>query len=404
MADSVAYKKSNTYLAGTFIPRYSSVALGLSYSGKVGDTFPNYSEGYGSTIWKNGIVIGGTANGAPGQVYYTIYSDEYSQDIQPNPSLDILPLAWGVIGTPEHGIGENAILNKINELPAMTDLPKHSTYSDAIDWLIGQNKYLITNRNYPTIGYRYDQTAIVAVYDPTFIASYPFVNYNVYDLTGKSDYGLLTFGASWDTVYKNSFILGGNNYIALRPTLLDPLNGLSSFTVSIWFNQQALPPHNEASTLLFLQDSSSGKGNLPSSSDGTWLRVFIDDIGGISIEGDPKITGTQCQQPTKICDVFSYLSTWVSLIFSVDEMGNMEIVLNGSAIQTAIANFNGSGSFAVNSPGPCSIGAQQTGSWGSTTYLLKTGFNGNIGATHIYSGSLTADEMTDLYTKTVGLY
>jgi hypothetical protein len=399
MADSVAYKKSNNYLAGTFIPEYSSVALGLSYSGKDGDTFPNYSGGYGSTIWKNGIEIGGTANGAPTQVYYTIYSDEYSQDIQPNPSLDILPLAWVVVGP-----YETDILNKINDLPEMTDITKHSTYSDAIYWLIGQNKYIITNRNYPSIGYRYDQTPLVAVYDPTFIASYPFVGKDVYDLTGKSASAALTTAAYWDSSGRNSFVLTTGEYIVLRPTLLNSLNGLSSFTVSMWFNPQAFPPSGEASTLLFLQDASSGIGNKPSQSNGTWLRVFLDDTGSINIEGDPKITNNPCQPAAKICDISTYLSTWVSLIFSVDENGNMTIVLNGSEIAPTNANFNGGGSFAAGSPRPCSIGAQQTGSWGSTTYLLKTGFNGNIGATHIYSGSLTADEMTDLYTKTVGLY
>lgn len=399
MSDSVAYKNSNTYLDGTFIPQYSSVSLGLSYSGLDYDTFPNLSGGYGSTIWKNGITIGGTANGAPTTVYYVIYSDQYSQDIQPNPSLDILPLAWAVTGP-----SQNDIRDKINDLPAMTDATKHSTYTDAITWLIDENKYLITNRNYPSIGYRYDQTPLVAVYDPTFIASYPFISKDVYDLTGKSGSAVLTSSASWDTVNKNSFILPTGEYIALRPNLLSFLDGLSSFTVSMWFNLQSLPISGEASTLLFLQDSASGTGNIPSPSTGTWLRVFIDDAGFVNIEGDPKATGIQCQPSVKFCDVSSYVSDWVSLIFSVDQTGGMEIVLAGVQQPPAIANFNGGGSFTTFSPRPCSIGAQQTGPWGSTTYLNKTGFAGNIGATHIYSGTLTVDEMLDLKSKTSYLY
>ena len=399
MANPVAYKNSNSTLDGTFIPEYSSVSLGLIHSGITGDTFPNFSDGYGTTIWKNGIEIGGTANGAPTQVYYTIYSDEYSPEIQPNPALDILPLAWGVTGP-----SQNDIRDKINDLPAMSEIPKHSTYVGAIAWLINENKYLITNRNYPSIGYRYDQTPLVSVYDPTFIASYPFVSKDVYELTGKSESAVLTASASWDTVNKNSFILPMGEYIALRPTLINLLAGLSSFTVSMWFNLQSLPISSEASTLLFLQDASSGTGNSPSPSTGTWLRIFIDETGLVNIEGDPKVTGHQCQPAVNMCDVSTYTSTWVSLIFTVNETGNIEIVLNGSVTTPVTTNFDGGGSFSAGSPRPCSVGAQQTGSWGSTVYLNKTGFSGNMGAIHIYSGSLSTDEMIDLYAKTSDLY
>jgi hypothetical protein len=398
MADSVAYKNTNTSLEGTFIPGYSSVALGLSYSGLDNDTFPDFNSGYGSTIWKNGITVGGTANGAPTTVYYVIYSDEYSQDIQPNPGLDILPLAWAVLGP-----DQNDIRDKINDLPAMSEIPKHSTYTNAINWLIGQNKYLITNGNYPSIGYRYNQTPLVFTYDPTFIASYPLVGTNVYDLTGRSFYGLLKGGCYWDTIDKNSFVVVPNtgSYLSISNTMLPYLDGSSGFTISIWFNITSLPSNVDAGTLLYLNDTNSATGNNPQPSAGTWLRIFIDSIGKINIEGDPKLSGN-CPPPEALCSAPSP-GTWSSLIISVSESDIIQVVLDGADLGTINYNFD-AGPFSVISPRASSIGAQQSGNFPLTAYQNGTGFDGKIGAVHIYFGELSVGEMQDLYTKTSYLY
>jgi hypothetical protein len=396
MSDSVAYKKSNAFLDGTFIPEYSSVALGLSYSSVDADTFPNFTENYGGLNWKNGIEIGGTADGTAGQtVYYTIYSDEYNQGIQLDPDL-ALPLAWGVLGS-----STSDIQAKINDLPAMSSVSKHRNYSGSIQWLIGQGKYLITNRNYPSIGYRYGQTPLVSVYDPTFIASYPFVGTAVYDLTGKSTSGLLRGSCYWDT---NSFVLSPSesSYIAISENTVVELAETSAITISIWFNIQSLPTDSDAAALLFLQDAESGAGNNPQASPGTWLRIFIDPDSKIRIEGDPKTNGTPCPSPVILCSAPG-ASIWSSLILSISEGGNIGVVLNGVSLSTATYIFPGSGRFNVNSPGYCSIGAQQSGVW-PTTYKSGTGFDGYIGAVHIYKGALTVSEMQDLYAKTVGLY
>ena len=396
MSDSVAYKKYNAFLDGTFIPEYSSVALGLSYSGVDADTFPNFTENYGGLNWKNGIEIGGTADGTSGQtVYYTIYSDEYNQGIQLDPDL-ALPLAWGVLGS-----STSDIKDKINDLPAMTSESKHTNYSGSIQWLISQGKYLITNRNYPSIGYRYDQTPLVGVYDPTFIASYPFVGTAVYDLTGKSTSGLLRGSCYWNT---DSFVLSpsGSSYIAISENTVVELSETSAITISIWFNIQSLPTDSDAAALLFLQDAESGAGNNPQPSVGTWLRIFIDSGAKIYIEGDPKMTGFSCPTPAVLCTAPG-ASIWSSLILSISEDGNIEVVQDGVASSTVIYNFSGSGTFKARTPGYCSIGAQQSGAW-PTTYKSGTGFNGNIGAVHIYKGALTTSEMQDLYAKTSSLY
>jgi hypothetical protein len=396
MADSVAYKKSNAFLDGTFIPEYSSVSLGLSYSGVDGDTFPNFTENYGGLNWKNGIEIGGTADGTAGQtVYYTIYSDEYNQGIQLDPDL-ALPLAWGVLGS-----SPNDISGKINDLPAMTDIPKHTNYPESIQWLIDQGKYLITNRNYPSIGYRYDQTPLVGVYDPTFIASYPFVGTAVYDLTGKSTSGLLRGSCYWDT---DSFVLSssGSSYIAISENTVAQLAETSAITISIWFNVQSFPTSTNAATLLFLQNTESGAGNNPQPSLGTWLRIFMNSLGEIYIEGDPKMDGSTCPTPVILCSAAG-TSIWSSLILSISENGNIEVVQDGGPSSIVTYNFSGSGVFKVRTPRYCSIGAQQSGAW-PTTYKSGTGFDGSIGAVHIYKGALTTSEMQDLYTKTVGLY
>jgi hypothetical protein len=246
---------------------------------------------------------------------------------------------------------------------------------------------------------------LVFVYDPTFIASYPLVGSNVYDLTGRSSYGLLRGGCYWDSSDKNSFILSPNtsSYFSIRDTILNQLNGASAFTLSIWFNTNSLPQPGSAGTLLYLSDADSANGNNPRPSAGTWLRIFMDSDSNINIEGDPKIGGN-CEPSQVLCAVPFNPSTWVSLIISVLDNGIISVMLDGVTQSNVNYNFAGGGTFLVQSPRTSSIGSQQTGNFPSTTYQSDTGFDGKIGSVHIYSGELSTNEMFDLYSKTTDLY
>ena len=125
--------RNTAQLAGALIPSYSSVALGLGYPGSVATDFPNFSNLYGSTTWRNGIDIGATANGSNNaNIFYAIYSTEVSQGLSPVPNVSV---GWGITGSTQ-----TDILNTINRLPGMSPIAKHTTYYDAINWLIGQNK------------------------------------------------------------------------------------------------------------------------------------------------------------------------------------------------------------------------------------------------------------------------
>jgi hypothetical protein len=246
---------------------------------------------------------------------------------------------------------------------------------------------------------------LIFAYDPTFIASYPLVGTNVYDLTGRSFYGLLKGGCYWDTVDKNSFVVAPNtgSYLSISNTMLPYLDSSSAFTISIWFNITSLPSSVNAGTLLYLNETNSAAGNNPQPSAGTWLRVFVDAIGKINIEGDPKLSGIYCPPPETLCDAPS-LGTWASLIISVTESGIIQVVLDGVYLGAINYNFVGSGPFSIISPKASSIGAQQSGNFPLTTYQTGTGFDGKIGAVHIYFGELSVGEMQDLYTKTSYLY
>ena len=179
--NSIAYKQSNSFLAGSFIPWYSSVSYIPAYAGAgaTAAAYINLGAGYGSTNWRNGIEIGGTANGSSNQsISYSIYSDTYTQGATSAPNS--LPVGWGVTGGTT-----TDILNLVNRLPAMHPITKHTTYAQASEWLITRG-YFLANRNYPAIMYDSTNTPMILAFDPSFSASYPLTGSNIYELTGNS--------------------------------------------------------------------------------------------------------------------------------------------------------------------------------------------------------------------------
>jgi len=398
--NSVAPKNA-LQLAGALIPSYSSVALGLGYPGSVASDFPNFSGGYGSTEWRNGIDIGATANGSnDANVVYAIYSDEVSQGYSPDPNVAV---GWGITGSTE-----TDILNTINRLPGMSPVTKHTTYDQAIGWLISETKYLPVNRDYPQISYSTD-TPLVAAYDPSFMASYPFTGISMYDLTGYSVSGTLAGSAYWDSTNKNAMVFNGSTSDHIEfgsiATLGNPTSPTNSgMTISIWFNVTSYPTPGTIATLFQLSSTSSGNA-APAS--GIWSRIYINDAGDIFYDGDPQQQGGAGGGPTPVPNVTLYRSvstgSWLNLVVSIDGLnsaGNIKSSLNGAGIAVANYSFLATGIFNTGAVGNSYMGCS-TGAGGPAA---NTFFTGKIGAFHIYKGLLTEDQIRDIYVKTSYLY
>ena len=379
-------------LAGALIPSYSSVALGLSYPGEVASDFPNFSGGYGSTEWRNGIDMGATANGSnDANIVYAIYSDEVSQGYSSIPNVAV---GWGITGSTE-----TDILNTINRLPAMSPITKHANYSDAINWLISENKYLPVNRDYPQISYN-TATPLVAAYDPSFMASYPFTGNAMYDLTGYSGAsGTLTGSTYWDSTNKNAMVFTSpnNDYISFNPVTV--LHGSEGMTISIWFKVTAPA---SMSTLFQLNSSSSANSSVGPAT-GIWSRIYITNTGDIYYDGDPQQQGSgQLISAVRLYTGVSF-GVWHNLVVSINGLvpeENIKSSLDGAVIQTKSYSFWNPGNFSTGAVTTSYIGC----SFDAVGPGAGTFIDGRIGALHIYTGLLTEAQTMDIYTKTNSIY
>ena len=392
--NSVAPKNASQ-LAGALIPGYSSVALGLGYPGSVASDFPNFSNSYGSTEWRNGIDIGATANGSGNSnIVYAIYSDEASQGLSPATNVSV---GWGITGNTQ-----TDILNTINRLPAMSPVAKHTTYADAITWLIGQNKYLPVNRNYPEISYN-TATPLVSAYDPSFMASYPLTGGSIYDLTGYagSTAGTLQASTYWDSVNKNAMVFdGSNDYITFSP--ITALNNAVGMTISIWFNIATFPAGVQMATLFQLISTASASSSVLTACDSIWSRIYINSMGEIFYDGDPQQAGGVGNLTSVKLDNATAAS-WNNLVVVIDgatSTENIRFSLNGGGIQYANYGFRSIGNFNTGGLITSYIGcSRNVGSPRGGTF-----FNGSIGAFHIYEGILTDAQVEDIYSKTITIY
>jgi hypothetical protein len=394
--NSVAPKGGNTQLAGALIPEYSSVALGLGYPGSVATDFPNFSNSYGNTEWRNGIDMGATANGSnDANIFYAIYSDEFSQGYGTLESNVVV--GWGITGSTE-----TDILNTINRLPAMSTITKHANYIEAINWLISEEKYLPVNRDYPQISYN-TATPLVAAYDPSFMASYPLTGGSMYDLSGYSGApGALLNSTYWNSSSKNAMVFnGGTDYIEFGSiaTLDTPTSGM---TISIWF-KVTYPDSGTIATLFQLSSNASGNA---APANGIWSRIYIDSSGGIFYDGDPQQQGVDPPTPVPNVKLYEAVSagSWHNLVVSIDGINptnNIKSSLDGASIVIDDYSFLVTGPFntggVANSYMGCSIGA-------GSVPAADTFFTGSIGALHIYKGLLTEDQIKDIYVKTNSIY
>ena len=382
--------RNTAQLAGALIPSYSSVALGLGYPGSVATDFPNFSNLYGSTTWRNGIDIGATANGSNNaNIFYAIYSTEVSQGLSPVPNVSV---GWGITGSTQ-----TDILNTINRLPGMSPIAKHTTYYDAINWLIGQNKYLPVNRNYPEISYN-TATPLVSAYDPSFMASYPLTGGSIYDLTGYSGTnGTLQFSTYWDSVDKNAMIFSSPSQDYIQFGSIPTLQGAEAMTISVWFKLTNMPDANKIATLFQLVSTGSAASTTGPASR-VWSRIYINDGGDIFYDGDPQqLTGV-------VSSILLYsigAGAWHNLVVVINGgTGQIRSSLDGAAIVGQNYGFIAPGSFNTGGVITSYMGcSHESGSPGPGTF-----FDGKIGALHIYNGVLTDAQARDIYTKTSSIY
>jgi hypothetical protein len=393
MADAIAPKGANPSLKGTLIPNYSTVAYGLTTDVDYG-FFPNYSEAYGSTEWRNAIEIGGTANGSENNtVYYTIYSDRATQGY----GGTNLAVAWGI--TTNTGV-DSSILETVNRLPGMDGVTPHSTFSNAMGWLLS-NGYFVANKNYPKI--EFSETSLKYAFDPTFMASYPWTSNQLYELTGNAgnDNGILTGDcvSTVDTGNGNTPYIrvdatpSNEGFLLLPQSMLDGMSSVYGITLSFWFKVDSVTATNDQ-CLLSVYDTTYNN----------WIRIFIDTSGKLKFEGDLRGTGTPSTQ-VSLADGFSptvyYLAT-VSIDLTND---NLRSWLSSTS-NFGISTYNNSYSYGGTtgdpsyntSSGAVSLGARVNGSYPGSVYSGQ-GTDGNFGSLYVHVDSSAYSFNLDMATK-----
>lgn len=205
MANPIAYN-SGTTVSGCINTGTISLAI---------DNL-NYSTRPGNLNWYAG---------ADPTNRYLIVSDTYSQGV--DTQANSKPTIWAT-----SALTDNELLKWINGLPARSGQSTFGTLADAVSWLTGQNKYLISNQHYPQIV----TSGMVLNLDAGFTSSYPNVGTNWYDLYSGGT-GSLNNGPTWNNLGMSSNISfdGTNDYYELtnRDTSLEfqPNQSYSCFII-----------------------------------------------------------------------------------------------------------------------------------------------------------------------------
>jgi hypothetical protein len=282
----------------------------------------------------------------------------------------------------------------------MAPIAKHTNYEDAISWLIGEGKYFPVNRNYPQISYN-TETPIVMAYDPSFMASYPFVGNSIYDLSGYGSDGSFVNNAYWDDANKNSIILDSStsDYISLPSNCVSGLNNASGMTISIWFNIDSFPAPGSTSTLLDFKNT--GSGTIVPDSINVWSKIYIDENGNALYVGDPQANGSSPASAVTLRSLSGSIGAWRNLVVSISQDGSIGSCLNGGGVTYTTYGFTTLGPFSTTGSSASSIGTSLDASFNPIT---GTSFDGKIGSVHIYRGILNSDQMMDIVTKTTSIY
>jgi len=376
MADPVAYKYIITSGQNLIAPYWSSVLVGLQGENKI-----NFSEPYygGYLNFRNGYQ-------ATGGVNYVLYSDDYSQGVQ-GEQLLALPVAWTC------DANEGAFINLMNAIPARHRLEPFATKSDAISWMVAENKYLLVNKTYPEIAY--NNCLLQAVYDPSYSGSYPIAGANIYDISGcETTYpavmvsdGVVTSLIPEPYTY---FDLTGEalQYCEIPASLLQRMIAANNleFSLGVWFylDSSLRFPRN-----LFRLTAGAG------APDKDWFRVYVTE-GNITLKASFNVNENSGSTSTVAENVS--LSKWhfFTATFRIDPMSNnLTYRFYFNSVQYD------RGSFGISSPSEL-----YTTNNGEFAHYIGTednttgGYKGFIGSFYIYSGALSEPNIIDLYNKT----
>ena len=163
MANPVTYNSGN-FITGSL--KRSVISVGISPQLNI--------SGYN---WRNGFEDNNL---------WVIYSDTYSmgQATQGN----ALPTIWATPVKTDQGL-----ITLINSLSERNGQSAFTTLSDAVSWLNSQNKYFLSNQNYPPIV----TDGLVFLVDAGFAASYPSVGTTAYDLGTQQFVNSIQNGTGW---------------------------------------------------------------------------------------------------------------------------------------------------------------------------------------------------------------
>jgi hypothetical protein len=332
MANPVTYNQG-TSIAGSL--KSSVISVGVTPSLNI--------SGYN---WRNGF---------ENNNIWVIYSDTYSQG--QTTQGNAVPTIWATPVFTDAGL-----LNLINVLPARAGQTAFTTLSSAISWLYGENKYFLSNQNYPFI----PTTNLVYFMDAGYSASYPNVGSTLYDLSGNGATGDLLNGTGWNNLYtKSSLVFDGtddkvycNNNSAIN------FDGNQVYTVLSWIYPQ-------------------GAGT-------TWHGIFSkgnDQQYALTINSGSAFFHYE----TNLSAAAALNSSGGSVVYNRWQMVGVryknpgrEIILNGTVIASDSATVSSSSNTEQ-----LRIGEGNTGEV----------FRGNINSTMIWDRNLTDDEILQAYYK-----
>ena len=289
----------------------------------------NYSTRPGNLNWYAG---GDNTN------KYIIISDTFSQGV--DTQANSRPTMWATSAQTD-----SELLKWINGLPARSGQSTFSTLLDAISWLEGQGKYLISNQHYPQIV----TSGMVLNMNAGFTASYPNVGTTWYDLTNTKN-GVLTNGPTWVNSGTTSYFdFDGSN----DKVIFNANNFPQTYTKTAFFYARDTSTRNILSSSAPVDHAFWLSGNLSAGHNGSY---------------------------TQVSTTISINRWYFGVVTYSNVTNNMELFLNGVSKSTNTAGTLGSG-------GDYKIGEHSSGQ----------SFNGLIPLVNLYNRVLSQSEILQNY-------
>jgi len=335
MANPVTYNQG-TSIAGSL--KSSVISVGVTPSLNI--------SGYN---WRNGF---------ENNNIWVIYSDTYSQG--QTTQGNAVPTIWATPVFTDAGL-----LNLINVLPARAGQTAFTTLSSAISWLYGENKYFLSNQNYPQIV----TDGLSFIVDAGFAASYPNAGTSAYDLSVQQFTNTMQNGLVWTNNNTKSYFDfdGADDQIVINsPNNFSNITWSAGMTVQVLYKIDDLNDFNGQFRAMIGTDSSPRSFNYylygPSNPATTLLYHF-------SANFNSGLSSAVTVQPGRY-----YLGT-----FSC-----------GTSLGTYYHNLN-----VVNTQ----AGGTPQYNTGTSQFLGRADnfWKGNIGNWKIYNKALSADEIAQNY-------